>query len=282
MSSEEARQKIIVAVDASDVDEALEIISELSDHVGRFKIGFEFIFAMLVMLITPNLATARTNLSKIRRLFGLLKGRMLLDCKLADIPNTMENAVLNIVKLMVWAFNFHVSAGEKSARAAVVDAGDCQTFGVTVLTSIGTEECMSIFGQEPNDMVEQFSRTLVDINATGVICSAQEGPYLRGTAVDDAGELLPDSDERKERFANLEIATPGIRPLWARTDDQQRVVTPHQAININGVTYVIIGRPITQPPAGFTRVQAAQLVAQEIAEGCEITKADAIALIPTL
>lgn len=266
MTMDEARQSIIAAVDVSTVDEALEIIAELSDHVGRFKLGFEFIFAILVMLLaTRTLSEARTNLSKIRRLYQLLKdGRLLLDCKLADIPNTMAKAAANVAKLGVWGFNFHASAGRKSIAAVVENAGDSLTFGVTVLTSLDPDECRSIFGDEPNVKVKQFAEMLVAENASGVICSAKEGAFLR-------------SDEHRDKFAKLLVATPGIRPLWSLKQDQARSVTPHEAVNINGVTFVIIGRPITEPPLGLTRVQAAQLVAQEIAEGREITKEEALA-----
>lgn len=272
MEIAEAKQKIILALDVSDVDEAIEIVKELGEHVAGFKVGFEFIFAMLAMLITPNLDEARRNLSKIRKLFGLLKGRMLLDCKLADIPNTMEKAVLNIVKLEVWGFNFHVSAGDGSVAKAIENAGDCLTFGVTVLTSLKGDKCRLIFGDEPKEKVVQFAEMLVKAGATAVICSAEEGPYLRGTAVDEDGKLLPDFEERAEKFAGLKIATPGIRPLWARTDDQERVVTPHQAVNVNEVDWVIIGRPIRNPPAAVgSRLMAVNLIASEIAVGHEIT-----------
>ncbi|MDD2807559.1 MAG: orotidine-5'-phosphate decarboxylase [Patescibacteria group bacterium] len=280
MRLEDAQRKIIVALDVGTVDEAIEIVEELGDHVGGFKVGFEFIFAILAMLIADiRLKDARHNLSKIRELFRLLKGRVLLDCKLADIPNTMGKAVVNIVKLRIWGFNFHASAGSKSIEAAVKNAGDCATFGVTVLTSVKKDECLSIFGAEPNEKVAQFAEMLVNAGATGVICSAAEGPYLRGTATDDHGNLLEGSEERALKFVGLKIATPGIRPLWAPSDDQQRVVTPHQAINVNRVDLVIIGRPILNPPLGVTsRVHAAQLIAREIAEGHEITAEELIAV----
>jgi orotidine-5'-phosphate decarboxylase len=41
------------------------------------------------------------------------------------------------------------------------------------------------------------------------------------------------------------LVTPGIRPDWASADDQQRIVTPQQAIS-NGASYLVIGRPITR------------------------------------
>jgi len=285
MEIEDARKKIIVALDVSDVDEAIEIVEELGEHVAGFKVGFEFIFAILAMLLSSviNLRTARTNLSKIRKLFRLLEGRMLLDCKLADIPNTMTKAVINIGKLLTWGFNFHASAGAKSIEAAVQNAGDSRTFGVTVLTSLGSDGCQSVFGDTPSNKVVQFAEMLLDAGATGVICSAKEGPFLRGTVVDDDGELLPDSDKRREKFAGLKIATPGIRPLWARKDDQQRVVTPHQAINVNEVDFVIIGRPILEPPAAVgSRPMAVNLIASEIAVGHEITTEEIPACIATM
>ena len=54
--------------------------------------------------------------------------------------------------------------------------------------------------------------------------------------------------------------TPGIRPTFASTDDQKRVMTPAQALTA-GVDYMVIGRPITK---AADPLQALQAIYQEI------------------
>ena len=51
-----------------------------------------------------------------------------------------------------------------------------------------------------------------------------------------------------EATKDLLLVTPGIRPAWAATGDQSRIMTPQKAIEA-GADYLVIGRPITQPPA---------------------------------
>ena len=41
------------------------------------------------------------------------------------------------------------------------------------------------------------------------------------------------------------LVTPGIRPENASADDQNRIMTPKQAVD-NGSDYLVIGRPVTQ------------------------------------
>jgi orotidine-5'-phosphate decarboxylase len=77
-------------------------------------------------------------------------------------------------------------------------------------------------------MVDQLARSAISNGLDGVVCSAQEAPVLRAS-VGDAALLV----------------TPGIRPEWAAKDDQQRIVTPQQAI-ADGASYLVIGRPITR------------------------------------
>ena len=41
------------------------------------------------------------------------------------------------------------------------------------------------------------------------------------------------------------LITPGVRPSGAERDDQERVMTPQEAIEA-GADFVVIGRPITK------------------------------------
>jgi orotidine-5'-phosphate decarboxylase len=80
----------------------------------------------------------------------------------------------------------------------------------------------------------------------GVVCSARE--------VEDLREHLG---------KDFILVVPGIRPKWAASDDQKRIVTPAAAIAI-GADYLVIGRPIT---GASDPVEAADKIASEIAAG---------------
>jgi orotidine-5'-phosphate decarboxylase len=57
------------------------------------------------------------------------------------------------------------------------------------------------------------------------------------------------------------IVTPGVRPSFAETNDQQRIMTPGEAIAA-GSDYLVVGRPIA---AATDPVGAAQRIAEEMA-----------------
>lgn len=249
----EAKDRIIVALDVDAPEKAISLVRDLAPHIGCFKIGLQFINAMLASIITPERTTeACENLRKIRELFGLLNGNILWDGKFDDIPNTVGGASQEVVRIGVKMFNVHVSAGKEAVAQAVANKKDSLVLGVTVLTSIGggkEGECVSIFGDEPNNKVLQFARILGEVGADGIICSPQELESLSGSSA----------------FDGLLKATPGVRPQWAVKGDQKRVMTPADAINA-GADYLVIGRPIRQPPEEIgTPVDAAKKIAEEIA-----------------
>lgn len=245
----EAKDRIILPLDVDNISKATVLVRGLREHVGFFKIGLEFIYSMLASIITPPLEEAYLNLGSIRDLFILTDKHNFLDGKLADIPNTVGGASVAISRMGVTMFNVHASSGKEAVAKAVANKGNSLVLGVTVLTSIGSEECVSIFGDKPGPKVLQFAKMLAELKADGIICSPQEL------------ELLGQQQELKE----LLKVTPGVRPLWAATGDQKRVMTPAEAIKA-GASYVVIGRPITQPPAEIgSPVEAAKKVAEEIA-----------------
>jgi len=57
--------------------------------------------------------------------------------------------------------------------------------------------------------------------------------------------------------------TPGIRDGSARTDDQQRTMTPAEAIRA-GSSYLVVGRPIT---AAADPVAAANAIVHDMTSG---------------
>lgn len=249
-----AKDRIIVALDVDTPKKASDLVKELKDCVGCFKIGLQFINAMLSSIITPETETwAIDNLELIRKLFTALDGNILWDGKFDDIPNTVGGASQEVVKIGVRMFNVHASAGSEAISKAVENKGDALVLGVTVLTSIDEFECKSIFGAKPERKVVYFAEMLNRLGADGVICSAKELEPISKASI--AGKFLR--------------VTPGIRPKWAQKGDQKRVMTPGEAIKA-GADYLVIGRPIRQPPEEIgSPVDAAKKIAEEIAQALE-------------
>jgi len=248
------KDRIIVALDVDTLTKAISLVRDLAPHVGFFKIGLEFINAMLASIIAtagrPDLEPgALSSFRKIRELFAWLNGNILWDGKFDDIPNTVGGASKEVVKMSVKMFNVHASAGKEAIAQAVANRGNSKVLGVTVLTSIDEGECFSIFGDFPDRKVFQFAKILSNVGADGIICSPKELTVL----------------SERPQFKNLLKVTPGVRPEWAVKGDQKRVMTPAEAIKA-GADYLVIGRPITQPPVEIGGlVEAAKRIANEIA-----------------
>ena len=94
---------------------------------------------------------------------------------------------------------------------------------------MGREDLLDIgLDIDPQDQVLRLAKLTRECGLDGVVCSAQEAKILRA-----------------EIGADFELVTPGIRPVGSSADDQKRIVTPVQAMQ-DGVTHLVIGRPITQ------------------------------------
>lgn len=113
----EPKDRIIAALDVNDPNKAISLVQDLAPHVGCFKIGLEFINAMLASIIAP--IGSNYNFQLIRELFHLLDGNIFWDGKFADIPNTTAGATRELAKMRIKMFNVHASAGIKSMEAAV-------------------------------------------------------------------------------------------------------------------------------------------------------------------
>jgi len=247
----EAKDRIIVALDVDSPHKAKDLVLNLTPHVGCFKIGLQLICTMLRLIATSKKESeAIENLKAIWSLFAVLEGNIMWDGKFDDIPNIVGGASAEIAKIGVKMFNVHASAGKEAIAKAVANKGNSLVLGVTILTSIDKDECLSIFGGWPDRKVADFGLTLSHNKADGIICSAQELKILA----------------RHPGTLKLLKVTPGIRPEWAQKGDQKRVMTPGEAIKA-GADYLVIGRPITNPPKEIgSPVEAAKKIAEEIAQ----------------
>jgi len=221
--------KIIVALDFPSQDPALALVDQLDPKKCRLKVGKE-----LFTRSGPQLVEA-------------LQGRgfeVFLDLKFHDIPNTTSAAVAAAADLGVWMVNVHASGGEKmmtACRERLEPYGKDKPLliAVTVLTSMTAEDLAGIgIPNSPEAQVSRLATLTRNCGLDGVVCSAQEAPRLK-----------------KEQGAEFQLITPGIRPLTADKGDQQRIMTPTDALNA-GSDYLVIGRPITQAPDPLAALEA--------------------------
>ena len=209
---------IIVAVDVNCHDAALRLAGRLEPQLCRLKVGKE-----LFTCAGPNIVKALQQ-----RGFDIF-----LDLKFHDIPNTTAQAVLAAADLGVWMVNVHASGGRKMLETCVtrlkVNGMSTLLIGVTVLTSLNDHDLQEVgIADDTADHVRRLAHLSAECGLDGVVCSAQEAIMLR-----------------QQLNKDFQLITPGIRPLDAAIDDQQRIVTPRQAVQ-NGATHLVIGRPITQ------------------------------------
>ena len=211
------KAKIIVALDVDTLDKAKELVEILHPHVWCFKIGLE-------------LLTAQGG-PRVISLIHSLGGEVFYDGKFDDIPQTIAGAAKALAKFEIKMFNVHASAGIAAMMAAVENKAMSLVLAVTVLTSLEENNAHLIFGAPSKAKVIQLARDAKLAGCDGIICSPQELEIL---------------GKQKELKGLMKI-TPGVRPLWANVGDQNRVMTPAEAIKA-GATALVIGRPITDPP----------------------------------
>jgi orotidine-5'-phosphate decarboxylase len=228
-------RRLLCAIDTPDLVAAADLARALDGRVGGVKLGKEFFTAHGPQGVARIADTGQP---------------IFLDLKFHDIPNTVAGAVRAAAGLGCFLLTIHASGGGDMIRAAVDARGEATEpwiVAVTVLTSLATED-MSAVGQSIPiaDQVLRLARLAQANGADGAVASPHEVAMLRA-ALGPAFKLI----------------VPGVRPSWASTDDQKRVMTPAEAVTA-GADYLVIGRPITQSddPAG-----AAQRIADEIAAG---------------
>lgn len=211
---------VIIALDYPSAEQAINFVSKIKHEQCIFKVGNELFTAGGVALVE----------ALVKRNF-----KVFLDLKYHDIPNTVASACRSAAKLGIWMINVHASGGTammSAARKALEDFGADRPLlvAVTVLTSMD-EQSFRDTALPSNSLKEQvlhLSSLAYQSGLDGVVCSA-----LEAAAIKEATQK------------NFVTVTPGIRLSENCTNDQQRVMTPRQAIQ-NGADYLVIGRPITQ------------------------------------
>ena len=238
MSNLKPSERILCALDTTNVEEAAILAGELSPHVGGIKLGLEFFGAN-----GPQgfLEVAKAN----RNIF--------LDLKLHDIPNTVAKSIHALMPLRPKIMTIHTAGGSAMMKAASEAATlaakneGCERpiiVGVTILTSLDNEDIEAIgFQNKVSMQVVKLARLAKESGLDGVVCSPHEIKLIKESC-----------------GADFKLVVPGIRPAGSDTGDQKRVMTPEEAVSL-GADYLVIGRPITKSD---NPAQSAQLVANEI------------------
>lgn len=243
--NKKSKDYLIVALDTSSEMEALKTIDLLSSHVNYFKVGLE-----LFCTAGPKIIDEVKNRGN----------KVFFDGKFLDIPNTVSKAVSSIVRHRVDMLNVHITGASEmisEAKQSLVEAANKYNLnppallGVTILTSMNQETLTADL--QIKDKIENYILHLTKLGIKsgldGVVCSPNEAKMIRDLA-------------NKEGEKDFLIVTPGVRPTWAKTDDQQRISTPKDAI-LNGVSHIVVGRPIT---AHENPVDATKKILEEIEE----------------
>ena len=217
--------RIIVALDGMAPEQALAFARAVPD-LRWVKVGLELFVAG-----GPDVVRQLRNQGQ----------RVFLDLKFHDIPATMAGACRSAARLGAELITVHACAGREALTAAQGAAQESAAaaglpaptlLAVTVLTSWDPARFASelAIAEPVPAYVPRLAQLAASAGIGGCVCSPLEVEALRAA--------------HPNPFA---LVTPGIRPAGAAHGDQQRVLTPAQAIAA-GSSQLVIGRPITAAP----------------------------------
>jgi orotidine-5'-phosphate decarboxylase len=222
------RERLIVALDMPEVEQAERLVADIGDSIVFYKVGMELAYGGGLALVGRLAASGR---------------KVFLDLKLHDIPNTVERAVAQVARLGATFLTIHAYPQTMRAAVAGREGSGLKLLAVSVLTSCDDgdlREAGYAFGVD--DLVARRGVQAKAEGVDGLVASPAEAARLRA----DLG-------------SSLILVTPGIRPAGAAVGDQKRIATPAQAI-ADGADYLVVGRPVTQ--AADPRASAEAIVAE--------------------
>ena len=208
--------KIILALDTKNLDDALSIATKIKSNIFTVKLGLEFFNAH-----------GKNGIKKFNEI-GI--DNLMLDLKLKDIPETVYKAIKALDNIKFGFLTVHGQGGKTMIQKAIKAASEIESkpkiMMVTILTALNDSDLKMIGSNATvSDQVKKLSQLAKELNV-GVICSGQEAKIVRKIV----GE-------------NLSIFTPGIRMSDDSKDDQERVCTPIESIK-NGANKIIMGRSL--------------------------------------
>jgi orotidine-5'-phosphate decarboxylase len=208
--------KIILALDTTNLEEAIRITKKIKNKIFTIKLGLEFFNSH-----------GKEGVKKFNEI-GI--NNLMLDLKLKDIPETVFRAIKALDDIKFDFLTIHGQGGksmiEKAKQAANEIKSKPKIMMVTILTSLGDRD-LKMMGNNNNvnHQVEKLSKLAKEMEV-GVVCSGNEAKTVR-----------------KIIGNNLLIFTPGIRLKDENSNDQQRVCTPNESIQ-NGADKIIMGRSL--------------------------------------
>ena len=204
--------KIILALDTTNLEEAINITNKVKDKIFTVKLGLEFFNAH-----------GKKGIKKFNEI-GLTN--IMLDLKLKDIPQTVYKAIKALDDIEFGFITIHGQGGEamilEAKKAASEIKSHPKVLMVTILTALNDDD-LKIMGNSNNviTQIEHLAKLAKQIEV-GVICSGNEAKLVRKI-------IGPD----------LLIFTPGIRMPEENFNDQRRVCTPLESLK-NGANKLAI------------------------------------------
>ena len=208
--------KIILALDTTNLDKAIDITQRIKNKIFTVKLGLEFFNAH-----------GKEGVKKFNEI-GITN--LMLDLKLKDIPETVYKAIKALDGIKFGFLTIHGQGGklmiEKAKKAVGEIKSQPKIMMVTVLTAL-TDDDLKAMGSNNTtfEQVEKLAKIAKEMKV-GVVCSGHETQAVRKI-------IGPD----------LLIFTPGIRMNNDNKDDQQRICTPIESIK-NGSDKIIMGRSL--------------------------------------
>jgi len=208
--------KIILALDTSDLNRAIDIAKKVKDKIFTVKLGLEFFNA-----------NGKEGIKKFNDI-GITN--LMLDLKLKDIPETVYKAIKALDNINFGFITIHGQGGKKLIENAKKAASEINSkpkiMMVTILTSLNDDDLKDM-GND-STVIEQVTKLakLAKEMEVGIVCSGHEAKVVRQIIGKD-----------------LLIFTPGIRMNDDKKNDQKRICTPLESIK-NGANKIIMGRSL--------------------------------------
>tara|TARA_B100000686_G_scaffold324614_1_gene380485 strand:+ start:53 stop:739 length:687 start_codon:yes stop_codon:yes gene_type:complete len=208
--------KIILALDTTNLEDALSIAKKVKNKIFTVKLGLEFFNA--------------NGKDGVKKFNDMGMTNIMLDLKLKDIPNTVYKAIKALNDIRFGYLTIHGQGGKSMIREAKKAASEIKSnpkvMMVTILTALADDDLKDMGNNNTvTEQVEKLAKIAKEMKV-GVVCSGHEAKLVR-----------------KIIGSDLLIFTPGIRMGSQVKDDQKRICTPLQSIK-NGSNKIIMGRSL--------------------------------------
>jgi len=214
-----SQERLIVALDVTKKDEALQLIETLDGLVSFYKVGWALFLAEGPAVVSEIMQRGHT---------------VFLDLKIPDdIPDQIRRTVAYAADTGVHFVTMNATGATLQVAKEAKGDSQIKLLSVTVLTSLNEQDlrAFDVIGPDrPQHTLDEFiawkAKHSLEHGSDGLICSGDSVAMLRDQVGDDPI-----------------IVCPGIRLPGTDHDDQKRVATPAEVVT-NGADYLVVGRPI--------------------------------------